>query len=103
VDTSELYLSARQDQSVLCAHVNQLLKEAPSASEEFEAFRKRMDAFFKEVYLKQVHLQTQAQLDRKDNIFYFDMAIQNITNRINQQSRARPLEPATLEILKANY
>jgi hypothetical protein len=40
--------------------------------------------------------------DKKDIVF-FDAAIQSITNRINQLTRARPLEPQLLEILKSNY
>lgn len=51
MDTGELYLSPRQDQRALCGYVHHLLRDAP-ASEEFESFRKRLEIFFKDAYVR---------------------------------------------------
>jgi len=101
IDSTELIISPRQDQRTLCSSVHALLSDPPSESEEFELFKKRLEIYFKDAYIKQLTLQS--QLNDKKDVVFFDNTIQTITNKINQLTRARPLEPQLLELLKANY
>lgn len=56
IDASELIISPKQDQKALCATVHALLSDPPNESEEFEVFKKRLEVYFKDAYLKQLAL-----------------------------------------------
>ena len=113
----DLTLNGRENPIVACQKIHQILnsiEHLPANDESVLTLRRRLEAYLKDMFTMEVQLDQQLAMERhqkhaerQSSSFHFEnpeiQELHNISNLINQQSRARPIDQETLNIFRITY